>query len=321
MNILFLTHPHPNYVPDLLLHGLRKLLGPSVVDFPRKESLYRGQLLGVCPENQLCPGLFPEGDWQVDRQDLPAKIARGHFTYIISDVRAFPILRGMVSQAPRGLVLVDGEDSPVRIPPGPYLVCRRETDGSDGSIPLPMALPEELLRWIASYDALPKSHSVGFLGCASGALAERQAIIAEIAEHYPDSLLRATAVPSANDPFPAGRMGRDDYYRALQQCRIVLNLRGAGYDTFRFWENVACNAVHISQKMPILIPDDFQEDRHLLRFSDADDLRRRIDLVLGGQVNTREIIQAGRAHLIAHHLTTQRAAYLLDRLKTIMGAG
>jgi hypothetical protein len=50
MNILFLTHPYPNYGPDLLLHGLRKLLGPAVVDFPRKDCVYEGILgLGVCP--------------------------------------------------------------------------------------------------------------------------------------------------------------------------------------------------------------------------------------------------------------------------------
>ena len=46
MKILFLTHPYPNYVPDLLLHGLRKLLGPDVIDFPRKDCLYDG-ILGV----------------------------------------------------------------------------------------------------------------------------------------------------------------------------------------------------------------------------------------------------------------------------------
>ena len=48
--ILFLTDPYPNYVPDLLLHGLREVLGGDVVDFPRKDTLYRGQLSGVCVE-------------------------------------------------------------------------------------------------------------------------------------------------------------------------------------------------------------------------------------------------------------------------------
>ena len=44
MNILFFTHPYPNYVPDLLMHGLRKILGEQLVDYPRKTSVYEGVL-------------------------------------------------------------------------------------------------------------------------------------------------------------------------------------------------------------------------------------------------------------------------------------
>jgi hypothetical protein len=51
MNILFVTHPYPKYVPDLLLHGLRKLLGPKAVEYPRKGCLYEGELgLGISSE-------------------------------------------------------------------------------------------------------------------------------------------------------------------------------------------------------------------------------------------------------------------------------
>ena len=56
MKLLFLTHPYPNYVPDLLLHGLRKLVGPTVVDYPRKDCVYDGVLgLGVCPPISSAP--------------------------------------------------------------------------------------------------------------------------------------------------------------------------------------------------------------------------------------------------------------------------
>ena len=55
MKILFLTHYYPNYVSDLLLHGLRKLMGPDAVDFPCKSCLFEGVLgTGVCPDNQRC---------------------------------------------------------------------------------------------------------------------------------------------------------------------------------------------------------------------------------------------------------------------------
>tara|TARA_B100001964_G_C14174528_1_gene573164 strand:- start:764 stop:958 length:195 start_codon:yes stop_codon:yes gene_type:complete len=60
--------------------------------------------------------------------------------------------------------LIDGEDGPAKIKPNKYVVCRRETDGSDFSIPLPMAMPEEILNWITSYDNTSKQYSIGFLG-------------------------------------------------------------------------------------------------------------------------------------------------------------
>jgi hypothetical protein len=321
MNILFLTHHYPNYVPDLLLHGLRKLFGEKVVDYPRKDCLYNGILgLVTCPEDQLCPNWFPTNDRQIDRDDISVKISKGYFKYIICDIRAilFPEgIRSLISQWPSGLVIIDGEDNPSKILPGPYVICRRETDGTDFSIPLPMALPEEIFKWITSYKNNDKKYSIGFLGCIGHFSEDRKNIVETIAKHYPDSLLHATLIPSETNPNPTGRFGRDEYYRNLQKCKLVLTLHGAGYDTFRFWENTACNAVHISQKMPLLIPYDFENGKNILSFSNIEELRRLIDNVLEDKIESQRIIQEGHQQLINFHLTTKRAAYLLDRLGKI----
>ncbi|MFH1673058.1 MAG: glycosyltransferase [Pseudomonadota bacterium] len=314
MNILFFTHPYPNYVPDLLLHGLRKLLGPNVVDYPRKDCLYEGVLgLGVCPDDQRCPDWFPVDDGRIDREDIQKKVLKGYFRYIICDVRAVNLLQKSFSQLPSGLIFIDGEDIPVKIKPGPYVICRRETDGTDFSIPLPMALPEELLKWIASYDNVSKQYSIGFLG--SGSQGERQSIAETLTRIYPDALLQSSAVPSEVKPSPDGRLGRDDYYLNLQRCHIVLSLPGLGYDTFRFWESAACNTVHISKNIPLYIPNDFVNEEHILRFSGIDELIRIIDRVLDEKVRSEEILKKGREHLINFHLTTKRAMYFLKRVE------
>jgi glycosyltransferase involved in cell wall biosynthesis len=313
MKVLFLTHPYPNYVPDLLLHGLRKLIGPAAVDFPRKRCLYEGVLgLGVCPPNQLCPGWFPAEDERIDRDDVPHKIRKGFFDYIVSDVRALGQWWASLEQSPTPLAIVDGEDRPAAIRPGPHLVFRRETDGTDGSIPLPMALPEEIFNWIAAYDSLPKRYSIGFLGSAGDD--GRKEFIARLAALYPDGLFSASVVPSGQTPFPQGRYGRDAYYRKLQTCRVVLSLPGAGCDTFRFWENAGCNAVHMARRVPIYIPDDFCDGETILRFSDIEDMRPRIDAALNANEVSRELIASGRYHLFRFHLTTSRARYFLDRI-------
>ena len=126
-----------------------------------------------------------------------------------------------------------------------------------------------------------------------------------------------STLPSENNPNPTNRFGRNDYYLNLQKCKIVLTLRGAGYDTFRFWENAACNAVHISQKMPLFIPNDFENSKHIMRFSDIVELRKQLDVILEKYFEAQEIIMEGRNHLVNFHLTTKRAAYILDRLRNI----
>jgi hypothetical protein len=317
MNILFFAHPFPNYVPDFLLHGLRKLFGPSVVDYPKKDCIYEGVLEGALQRGPHRFSLFAPDNGQIDREDIRRKIHAGYFQYIICDVRALEVLKRQVLQWPPRLVLIDGEDIPVRIPPGPYVVCCRETDGSDFSIPLPMALPEELFRWIGSFDDGQKTYSVGFLGVASHG--ERKVIVEALADRYPDALLNATTIPSADDPTPEGRLGRDDYYCRLQQCKTVLSLRGLGYDTLRFWENAACTAVHVSQNMPLYVPNDFVQGEHIFRFSSTSQLIRIIDNILEGRVNRDATIQRARHHLLSFHLTTKRAEYLLQRLRTIYG--
>ncbi len=338
MNVLFLTYPYPNYVPDLLLHGLRKLLGPAVVDYPRKDSLYRGEIFGVAPEDQLISRLFPPEDTAIDREDIAGKIEKGFFRYIVCDsrlvaetvatdgdralmrfggIRSIPLFQDETRPLPRGLALIDGNDYPFPIPPGPYVVCRRETDGTDGTVPLPMALPEEIWQWIHAYRREPKAYSVGFLGSNRPFFhgEDRSGLMEAIAARYPDSLLGMSAIPTADTPSPSGRMGRDDYYRGLQQCRVVLSLRGEGYDTFRFWENAACSAVHVAQRMPLYIPDDFEHGRSILRFSDADEMIRLIDMVLDGSIRGEWIVQESHRRLARYHTTERRAAYFLDRMK------
>ncbi|CAB1073884.1 hypothetical protein JY97_08255 [Alkalispirochaeta odontotermitis] len=314
MRVLFITHAYPNYVPDLLLHGLRKLLGPEVVDYPKKDCVYDGVLgLGVCPDDQRCPGWFPADDGQIDREDIPRKVATGYFDMVVCDVRALGFLQKSFANWPSSLVIIDGEDSPAGIPVGKYIICRRETDGSDYCIPLPMALPEEIFNWIASYDDLPKQYSIGFLGSTPDGW--RRQIIETIAKHYRNALLQTSIVPSGPEPSPAGRLGRDDYYRNLQKCRIVLSLPGSGYDTFRFWENSACNSVHLAAQMPLFIPDDFQEQRHLFKFAAMDQFTHIVDRMLDDRIKSDAVVNEARRHLITFHMTTNRAKYFLAKVK------
>jgi len=318
MKILFLTDSYPNYVPDLLLHGLRKLLGPAVVDYPRKECLYAGVIgLGICPEDQLAPGWFPQDDGMIDREDIESKIQHDFFDLVVADVRCLARFGNLGFTPQCRLAIVDGEDFPARIRPGNYLVFRRETDGSDYSIPLPMALPGEIDTLIDSFAQEEKRYSIGFLGSTQAD--NRKAFIDKISGWYQDTLFATTSIPTAGDQKPQGRFGRRDYYRLLQSCYFVLSLPGAGYDTFRFWENAAMNCVHIAQDMPLYIPHRFRDTEEILLFDSAETLRKKIDMLLASDSRYFAVKQNGREHLYKHHLTEARARYFLDKCREAFG--
>ncbi|MCX8027199.1 MAG: hypothetical protein N3A62_05015 [Thermodesulfovibrionales bacterium] len=321
VRILFLTHPYPNYVPDLLLHGLRKLLGERVVDYPKKECLYEGYLgTGVSDENMLLKGWFPQ-DANIDRDDIEKKIAKGFFTYVISDIRAINTVLSGSLDIPLNIrfAIIDGEDTKQRIPIGNYVVFQRETDGFDNTIPLQMSMPEEVLNLIKRFDNVEKKYSVCFLGSSVNSLDNRNTYIQEIKKRYKDALLTLTHIPTPENPMPSGRLGRLDYYAALQSCKVVVNLKGAGYDTFRYWENSSTLSLHLSQKTPLHIPNDFVEGKHIMRFSDVGEMINKIDMVLQDKINTAEITQSCRQHLLKCHLTTKRAEYVMTKLKEVFG--
>jgi len=305
MKVLVLCHHHPNYVPDLLLHGLRKLLGDDVVDVPRKDILYRG----LCGQYHLdpVPDLLPP-DSGIDRTDIVGKVKARHFDLVLCDVRALDEQRELLQANPRPLAVIDGEDGRSPIPAGPYAVLRRETDGSDSSIPLPMAMPSEVLDWIDRHADAPKTHSIGFLGSRSDQTPDRYGLLDELARRFPDALIGAWEMKAGN------WRGRDAYYAGLQSCRAVLTLPGVGNDTFRYWEHAACNAAHVAKRMPLLIPNDFRESSEILRFSDLDELVRVVERVLGDEEQWPYYAYRSRSWLRAHHTTERRAQQTLDRL-------
>ncbi len=309
MKILMLQHRYPNYVPDLLLHGLRKLLGPEVVDYPRKDALYEGTL--GQPFLDKIPNLMA-GDADVDRSDIVAKLACGFFDLVICDVRALQDQGGLLRQSRATVAVIDGEDRPANLPKGRYILLRRETNGSDAAIALPMGLPIEVLSWIDRFADTPKTHSIAFLGSRSQQTPDRNAILDDLVRRYPDSLIDSWQ-------FSDGQwQGRDAYYRGMQSCRVVLNLPGAGYDTFRYWENAACRAAHVAKRMPLSIPNDFREGHEIVRFSSISELAYAVDRILSGQVDGLALAEQSRAWLLAHHTTERRAEATLARLSTIM---
>jgi hypothetical protein len=207
------------------------------------------------------------------------------------------------------LAIVDGEDLPAPIKPGHYVILRRETDGSDFSVPLPMALPIEVMNWIDRYADTPKTHSIGFLGMRSNSTPDRNSMLDELARIFPDALVDAWERDGGK------WQGRNNYYQQLQSCKVMLSLPGAGYDTFRYWENAACNAAHFAKQMPLFIPNDFRDGREIGKFSNVRELAQAVERVLSDELNWRGFAERSREWLKRYHTTERRALATIDRIK------
>lgn len=84
MKILLFTIKQEEYLSDSILHGLRRIYGSNVIDFPKKEFMYRNFDL---PNNQIYGNGFTLfktlDDIYIDRNDIENKIKNKYFDLII----------------------------------------------------------------------------------------------------------------------------------------------------------------------------------------------------------------------------------------------
>lgn len=109
------------------------------------------------------------------------------------------------------------------------------------------------------------------------------------------------------------------YLEEISRCKIVLNFRGGGWDTMRYWETPAMETFMISQKPEILIPNNFEENKHVAWVSEnLSNLIDKIDYYLLNDDERNRMATNAREHLLKYHLNTHRAQFLLSKIKTII---
>lgn len=108
------------------------------------------------------------------------------------------------------------------------------------------------------------------------------------------------------------------YLQELKRCKIVLNFRGGGWDTMRYWEVPAVGSLMISQKPQIKIPNDFEDKKHVIHCKDdLSDLVELCEYYLENEVEREKIALAGKEHLEKYHTDIKRAEYILEKAKLL----
>lgn len=103
------------------------------------------------------------------------------------------------------------------------------------------------------------------------------------------------------------------YLEELKRCKIVLNFRGRGWDTLRYWEVPALSVCMISQAPQIVIPQPFTDKKNIVYCSDdLHDLIELCDYYLHHDTKREEIANQAYAHITNHHTDIERAKYVLS---------
>ncbi|SRR6266851_373677 len=153
VKILYISNGRKeDYQCDMLLHGLRSLLGPDVVDVNRPWFTYansfgpgKRQLSECYGRGFTLYGLLPD-DNNVDRTDIRGKIKKRYFELVIygsvhRDRSFLDIVRSIYP--PSRIVFIDGEDGPDTASVlGQGIYFKRELTEAD-ALPIQFAIPKE----------------------------------------------------------------------------------------------------------------------------------------------------------------------------------
>ena len=105
------------------------------------------------------------------------------------------------------------------------------------------------------------------------------------------------------------------YHKELSHSRVVISLRGGGWDTLRHWEVPALGPLMVRQKLNIVIPNDFVEGEHMASCKDdLSDLIEVCQYYLEHETERLKMARAAYEHLTKFHTHEVRAKYLLEKV-------
>lgn len=305
--VLWLAGRRHDYLEDTILYGFRKLLEGDVVDAPRKDVLYREH--APPPEEIHGMGFTTTRlleDPGLDRDDVRERARRGEFDVVVwgnvhrlkDEFRAWE-RAGLFGEADAAQVFLDGADV---IPDGAWDRAKR------------VAIDEFKRRVSAGYDRTYAVTPVFEPALEHGVYLKRElradhverhpgAAILPVAFAVPDEKVR-WEVPEKEKPFvkhvqcevayeleevragsvrEAPHDSEEGYRDDISRSRYGVTMRKSGWDCMRHYEIAANLAVpcflELDGKPYRSAPHGLVDGHNCLAFSDAAELRRKVDLV------------------------------------------
>lgn len=310
--ILYFTHPMEDYLADSVLHGLRNTPQVEVVDFPKKDVMYKN----YDPTAQLYGNGFTLfrtlDDLELDRENIQQKLNDRYFDIVIfsSIHRQTDYFNKFYKQLdPKNTVLLDGEDEDLLFTEARGFRSLLKSFFNQKARQL-WYFKRELYRDPKEYP-FKKLFPISF-----GIPAEKITIAAQdkkkdFPEHLVDKEL-SEALSRVNGN--AYKFSREvDYYRDLQQSRFGITTKKAGWDCMRHYEIAANGSVicfrNLSEKPSYSAPHGLIAGKNCIAYSNTQDLQNQLRQLTEDQyaelkVQTTAWIQSKRTTDIAKFILT-----------------
>ena len=324
MKILYICSARFDYLQDLTFSGLVKILGnKNVIDYPWNRKFHL--LVKSYPKNLGFSGFsLPHIELNNYKNFDLAILASAKPDALVAFNKILPKLNHLP------ILFLDGGDDPAIggdfnkfyvgslfeecIKKRPFdFIFKREYilslhEKMKSVYPFPFSFPYNVT--IPHVPEKNKKYDVSFWAQQEPAI---RAKALQLLEEKYDCMQNGTTLNQNFDTYK--RRGRF-YLEEIAKCKVVLNFRGGGWDTMRYWEVPAAGSFLISQKPQILIPDNFVEGTHVSWCDDSlDDLLDKIDYYLLHQNEREEMAKKAHEHLLKYHLNTVRAQNLIEIVK------
>lgn len=284
MKAAVVSRGSPDYLIDIVMHGVVRLLGRENVALDYNIRTRWGGQYTI-----LCHDVETENTSSIYDADI----------LIVSDRSVDAIEPWMQKTGKSKIALIDGEDDSQIRDPWPSKVtvyCKREyvkgATYAPNVIPLQFgAIPEPVPT------EAPITNPVFFMG------------------HETDIARRHIAQELASFGIQINaRVEKDEYNRRLASSLIGVSVKGMGWDCYRYWETPYFGAALLAQRHPLVIPDDFEEWKEACFFEGLDEFRYKLKWMLEDPARTFEMGRAARQKCLAKHLSINRAKRVLEAL-------
>jgi hypothetical protein len=294
MRILYFRSPATDYLADSLLHGLRRLLGAGVVDYPKHDLMYCN-----CPL-EFAKRIHGKGftlyrlleDISVDRTQIGPKLQAGYFDLVVIS-NIWMGFGTLVDWWPELLatktVILDGCDSPQLYPYSGkwlkerrrwflprahqhFLYFKREWTPATLRSRYYNLVPEKLAAWLPTpVNLRPIPFSIPPEKIVAAPLEKKK----KFAQHLVDPEAAARFGGSTQGVFAT----EADYFHDLQTSMFAVTTKRSGWDCLRHYEIAANGCVpcfrDLDHKPATCAPHDLNRDNCIIYHS-VDDLERQI---------------------------------------------